>query len=302
MALSDPTSSSLGSDSSLHHRNIVEARRAFDVADEQIARQLSEAAHSLRSSDPGAASGAVWSEGGHNEELTHHATRLMLGGATEGVALSLAALSAAVGAGWRTEYAVAHSLSLLLCWSAFAGARQWLEELTYRSHYKRERQREQWELDNFPEGEVAEMVELYTRKGLPEATARTVVEAMAKTPDFFVDVMMAEELQMAPPNAMHAAALGARVSVAALVAGAALPLCAAIVGRIPVVGGLVVDEHDPSFGLVAIAAAGLAYLGVLRASISHQGKRRLAAQTAALALPAALLGRVCGWQLRGFGG
>ena len=53
---------------------------------------------------------------------------------------------------------------------------------------------------------------------------------------------------------------------------------------------------------VAIAAAGLAYLGVLRASISHQGKRRLAAQTAALALPAALLGRVCGWQLRGFGG
>ena len=146
------------------------------------------------------------------------------------------------------------------------------------------------------------MVELYTRKGLPEATARTVVEAMAKTPDFFVDVMMAEELQMAPPNAMHAAALGVRVSVAALVAGAALPLCAAIVGRIPVVGGLVVDEHDPSFGLVAIAAAGLAYLGVLRASISHQGKRRLAAQTAALALPAALLGRVCGWQLRGFGG
>ena len=36
-----------------------------------------------------------------------------------------------------------------------------------------------------------------------------------------------------------------------------LPLCAALVGRIPVVGGLVVDEHDPSFGLVAIAAAGL---------------------------------------------
>ena len=32
MALSDPTSSSLGSDSSLHHRNIVEARRAFDAS------------------------------------------------------------------------------------------------------------------------------------------------------------------------------------------------------------------------------------------------------------------------------
>ena len=196
---------------------------------------------------------------------------------------------------------MAHSLSLLLCWSAFAGARQWLEELTYRSHHKRERQREQWELDNFAEGEVAEMVELYTRKGLPEATARTVVEAMAKTGL----LRRRDDGRGAADGAAQRDArrrARARVSVAALVAGAALPLCAAIVGRILVVGGLVVDEHDPSFGLVAIAAAGLAYLGVLRASISHQGKRRLAAQTAALALPAALLGRVCGWQLRGFGG
>ena len=113
------------------------------------------------------------------------------------------------------------------------------------------------------------MVELYTRHALPEATARTVVEAMAKTPDFFVDVMMAEELQMAPPNAMHAAALGVRVSVAALVAGAALPLCAALVGRIPVVGGLVVDEHELRHRSASssIAAAGLAYTNFSASSV-----------------------------------
>ena len=247
----------------------------------------------------------MWSEGGHNEELTHHATRLMLGGATEGVALSLAALSAAVGAGWRTEYAVAHSLSLLLCWSAFAGARQWLEELTYRSHYKRERQREQWELDNFAEGEVAEMVELYTRKGLPEATARTVVEAMAKTPDFFVDVMMAEELQMAPPNAMHAAALGARVSVAALVAGAAHAAVRRDRGPHPRrrrprrrrARPVVRPRRDRRRRPRLPRRPPCVDLAPGEATPRGADRRARAKK-----VPAALLGRVCGWQLRGFGG
>ena len=79
------------------------------------------------------------------------------------------------------------------------------------------------ELDNFPEGEISEMIELYTRKGLPEPAARQVVTTMSTAPDFFVDVMMLEELQMAPPPAVSALAAGARVC-----ASTCAPLCACV--------------------------------------------------------------------------
>eukprot|EP01119_Soliformovum_irregulare_P010953 TRINITY_DN2704_c0_g1_i1.p1 TRINITY_DN2704_c0_g1~~TRINITY_DN2704_c0_g1_i1.p1 ORF type:complete len:199 (+),score=23.96 TRINITY_DN2704_c0_g1_i1:271-867(+) len=59
---------------------------------------------------------------------------------------------------------------------------------------KRERKREEWEFDNYPEGEVREMIELYMSKGLDEPSATRLVEILSQKRDAFVDIMMAEEL------------------------------------------------------------------------------------------------------------
>ena len=63
-----------------------------------------------------------------------------------------------------------------------------------------EKQREQWELDNNPQGEIEEMVDLYVQKGMEREDAQVVIEKMAKYPDFFVNVMMAEELELQVPD------------------------------------------------------------------------------------------------------
>eukprot|EP00026_Physarum_polycephalum_P013710 Phypoly_transcript_14139.p1 GENE.Phypoly_transcript_14139~~Phypoly_transcript_14139.p1 ORF type:complete len:300 (-),score=32.42 Phypoly_transcript_14139:27-926(-) len=64
--------------------------------------------------------------------------------------------------------------------------------------YNSEKRRETWEYENYIEGEQREMVELYTNKGMDQKDAENVVEVLSKYKDLFVDIMMAEELQLSP--------------------------------------------------------------------------------------------------------
>ncbi len=57
-----------------------------------------------------------------------------------------------------------------------------------------ERERENWEIENYPEGEKEEMIELYTEKGLSKEDAGIVVEILSKNKKLWVDIMMVEEL------------------------------------------------------------------------------------------------------------
>lgn len=83
-------------------------------------------------------------------------------------------------------------------------AQSLIQTLVYQSDrdfYKRERQREAWELKNFEEGEVKEMIGHYTKfHGFAEADASTVVTTLVNYKEAFVDFMMKEELGLVPPT------------------------------------------------------------------------------------------------------
>jgi len=64
----------------------------------------------------------------------------------------------------------------------------------------KERAREKWELENYKEGEIAEMVEIYEEGGMSRQDAEIVVRTMAKYEDFFVDRMMTDELGLEVPD------------------------------------------------------------------------------------------------------
>jgi hypothetical protein len=71
-------------------------------------------------------------------------------------------------------------LNSLMCWFSRPCC---LAEVEYT---RAEHKREKWELDNYPEGEQAEMVELYVKRGMTQADAESVIGVMSKYKDFFL--------------------------------------------------------------------------------------------------------------------
>jgi len=55
-------------------------------------------------------------------------------------------------------------------------------------YIKQERSGEKWEMENSPQGEIKEMMELYEGKGFSKEDAKTIIETMAKNEKFFVSI------------------------------------------------------------------------------------------------------------------
>lgn len=70
-----------------------------------------------------------------------------------------------------------------------------------------EKRREQWEYKNYKEGEVKEMVILFHQRGMGKEDAELVVRKMAEYEDFFIDLMVTEELGLSLPDEDEASLL-----------------------------------------------------------------------------------------------
>ena len=172
----------------LTSRNLQQAQQAYANGD---------AAASLR-----AHSTPSPMEGGHSTSYNDVSMAVVSGvykQATRGTFFSLILLSAlsqldiAVKPLLTTMFSIALSGGVVVY---FLSSMDHAVEVTV---YDRERKREAWELDNYQKGEIDEIIELFETRGVEHDDAVLVVNKMAKYDDFFVDLMMAEELLMSKP-------------------------------------------------------------------------------------------------------
>ncbi len=104
----------------------------------------------------------------------------------------------------------------------------YLSTKSRREYETSERKREQWEVENYPEGEIHEIREIYARKGFEGEDLERAVKVITSNKDVWVETMMNEELGIIKEEG-HPFFNGLSTFIAFIVAGF-VPLMSFVLG------------------------------------------------------------------------
>jgi len=121
-------------------------------------------------------------------------------GGLDGIITTFAVVAGAAGGGFGPNVVIVMGVSSLLADALSMGVGDALSSQAEVEVAKRERERERWELENFKEGEIKEMIEIYEGRGMSKEDAEIVMRICAKYEPMFVDMMLVDELGIEPPD------------------------------------------------------------------------------------------------------
>lgn len=158
-------------------RNLDKARLAFKARDAEESRRV----HKKHLPEE------------HQQEQGKYIKSVVYGG-LDGIITTFAIVAGVAGASLSSGVVLILGFANLVADGLSMAIGDFLSTKAENEYNKAERDRETWEVENYPDGEKQEMVELYTNKGLSEEDAKTVVDIISKDKNVWVDVMMVEEL------------------------------------------------------------------------------------------------------------
>jgi len=243
-------------------RSLPAARAAYATGDVDASKRAHDGVATATGQAP------AESHGGKGSEFV----RSIVFGAMDGILTSFGIVSSIYGSNLSSEVVILLGFSNIIADGLAMGVGDTLSAKAENDHVLAERKREAWEFDNYKEGEVKEMVELYMAKGFTREDATRVLTIMSKDKyrDFFIDHMMLVELGHEVPDADDNPAK----------AGLAMFLSFLFFGSIPMwpyvgfyVGGYA--NKGGEFGICCAATAlALFFLGVLQALFTDHPKIR----------------------------
>jgi vacuolar iron transporter family protein len=144
-------------------------------------------------------------------------------GMSDGLTVPFALAAGLTGAVDSTALVVTAGLAEIAAGSIAMGLGGYLAGKSDVEHYANERQREQLEIEEKPEVEAMEVMELLQFYGLTPEQSAPVVEALRKRPEAWRDFMLRFELGLEKPDPRRALRSGV-VIAAAYIAGGLIPL------------------------------------------------------------------------------
>ncbi|MGV8168686.1 MAG: VIT1/CCC1 transporter family protein [Candidatus Nanoarchaeia archaeon] len=115
-------------------------------------------------------------------------------GGMDGTITTFAVVAGVAGASLNAGIVLILGFANLIADGLSMAIGDYLSTKAEREYHAAEREREAWEVKNYPEGEKKELMEIYQEKGIPEKDAKVIVNTFAKHEKAWVDVMMVEEL------------------------------------------------------------------------------------------------------------
>jgi VIT1/CCC1 family predicted Fe2+/Mn2+ transporter len=101
-------------------------------------------------------------------------------GGLDGIITTFAVVAAASGADLGGDVVILMGIANLVSDGISMGLGDYFSEKSEKDYIKNEWKRETWENENYPEGEQAEMIELYEGEGISKEDATVIVQTFAK--------------------------------------------------------------------------------------------------------------------------
>ncbi|HAF49326.1 MAG TPA: hypothetical protein DCL08_08855 [Anaerolineaceae bacterium] len=227
-------------------KRLETAREAFERRDE---------ASSAKVHDPEAiAQAAVESHGRASDQYIGN----MVYGGLDGIITTFAVVSGVAGAELGAGVIVILGLANLLGDGLSMAVGAYLSSRSEQEYYEKERAREAWEVDHFPEGERAEMIEIYQGQGYSEEEAQKLVEIISRDKERWLDSMMVDELGMLADEKKPI--LSALATLASFIVAGSVPLLIYFLGLI--------TPLNPALSFpISLALSGLALFGLGAAKV-----------------------------------
>jgi len=176
-------------------------------------------------------------------------------GGLDGILTSFAIVAGAAGGKMPASVVLVLGFSNIFADALAMGVGEFLSSKAENEWILSERKRENWEMENYPEGEIREMIDIYVERGMSLEDATVVIQTMAKYKDFFVDIMMTEELGLQVPEEDHRAE--------SMKEGVVMFCAFASFGALPILGYVIIPALFPNVGSDVLFTAACIITGLV---------------------------------------
>jgi VIT1/CCC1 family predicted Fe2+/Mn2+ transporter len=264
-------------------KRLDEAREGYEKKDVEASSQAHETAYISQSLH------ARQEE--HGGGLSQFLGDFVYGG-LDGIITTFAVVSGVEGASLGTNVILILGLANLFADGFSMATGAFLSQRSEQEFYRKEYEREMWEVEHLPEGEKEELKQIYLSQGYSEEESEKFVEIKTRENTRWVESMMVDELGMLKDE--RSPLMRALATFIAFVFAGSIPMLVFVLG-------LFVPIPDGAAFSVSVVLSGLALfgLGAAKVLVTHQNPWRAGLEMLLVGGLAASVAYFVGWLLRG---